>query len=118
EPWTILTIALTACSFPLICKRFPRLRIPPTFLFFARHFGTGVLIATAFVHLVPTAFISLLDPCLPPFWNEQYPAMPGAIAMGGVFFVTIIEMVFTRGNMIHGGASRASRVGGEDAEVG
>lgn len=44
--------------------------------------------------------------------------MPGAIAMGGVFFVTIIEMVFTRGNMIHGGASRASRVGGEDAEGG
>src|SRR5690606_39057603 len=75
------------------------LRIPPVVLFLARHFGTGVLIATAFVHLLPTAFISLLDPCLPAFWTEKYPAMPGAIAMAAVFFVTTIEMVFTRGQM-------------------
>jgi solute carrier family 39 (zinc transporter), member 1/2/3 len=81
----------------LIAKKFPRLRIPPSFLFGARHFGTGVLIATAFVHLLPTAFISLTDQCLPKFWNETYPAMAGAIAMVAVFFVTIVEMVFTRG---------------------
>ena len=72
------------------------------FLFYARHFGTGVLIATAFVHLLPTAFISLTDPCLPPFWSQQYPAMPGAIAMGAVFFVTVVEMLFTRGHMCGG----------------
>ena len=69
------------------------------FLFYARHFGTGVLIATAFVHLLPTAFISLGDPCLPAFWTTDYPAMPGAIAMGAVFFVAIVEMVFSRGHM-------------------
>lgn len=81
----------------MIAKRFPRLRIPPSFLFFVRHFGTGVLIATAFVHLLPTAFISLTDQCLPAFWTEQYPAMAGAIAMVAVFLVTIVEMVFTKG---------------------
>lgn len=90
-------MAGAACSFPLIAKRFPRLRIPPSFLFFARHFGTGVLIATAFAHLLPTAFLSLTDPCLPPVWNEQYPAMAGAFAMAAIFLVTLVEMVFTKG---------------------
>ncbi|KAI5858770.1 Zinc/iron permease [Tricharina praecox] len=95
--FVVLTQSTLACAFPLIAKRFPRLRIPPSFLFFARHFGTGVLIATAFVHLLPTAFISLTDKCLPAFWTEQYPAMAGAIAMAAVFLVTIVEMVFTKG---------------------
>jgi zinc transporter 1/2/3 len=53
-----------------------------------------VLIATAFVHLFPTAYISLTDPCLPSFWNQRYPAMPGLIAMLSVLTVVGIEMFF------------------------
>jgi len=64
------------------------------FLFLSRHFGTGVLIATAFVHLFPTAYISLTDRCLAPFWNKGYPAMAGLIAMVAVFVVVEIEMFF------------------------
>ncbi|KAF8254000.1 Zinc/iron permease [Wilcoxina mikolae CBS 423.85] len=93
----ILAQSTFACAFPLIAKRFPRLRIPRSFLFFARHFGTGVLIATAFAHLLPTAFTSLTDPCLPPLWNQKYPAMAGVIAMAAVFLVTLVEMIFTKG---------------------
>lgn len=89
---------LTACSFPIIVRRFPRLPVPHHFLFLSRHFGTGVLIATAFVHLLPTAFVSLTDPCLPSFWNHGYPAMAGLIAMTSVLVVVGIEMFFaTRG---------------------
>lgn len=87
-----------ACCFPIIARRFPKLPIPHRFLFISRHFGTGVLIATAFVHLLPTAFVSLTDPCLPYFWNEGYPAMAGLVAMMSTFFVVLIEMFFaTRG---------------------
>ncbi|KAL2006977.1 hypothetical protein VTN00DRAFT_8415 [Thermoascus crustaceus] len=93
----ILFVSSSACAFPLIVIRFPRLRIPSSFLFLARHFGTGVLIATAFVHLLPTAFLSLTDPCLSGFWTDDYPAMPGAIALAAVFLVTVIEMVFSPG---------------------
>jgi hypothetical protein len=93
----ILFVSFTACAFPLIVVRFPRLRIPPTFLFIVRHFGTGVLIDTAFVHLLPTAFISLTDPCLPKFWNEDYPAMAGALALAAVFLIAVVEMVFSPG---------------------
>lgn len=91
----ILGVSTLACAFPILVTRFSRLRIPPGFLFFVRHFGTGVLIATAFAHLLPTAFTLLGDPCLPDFWTTDYPAMPGAISLGGIFLVTLIEMVFS-----------------------
>ncbi|KAK6500410.1 hypothetical protein TWF481_010754 [Arthrobotrys musiformis] len=90
----ILAVSTAACSFPLLASKFPLLRIPPLFFFIVRHFGTGVLIATAFVHLLPTAFILLGNKCLGAFWVEDYPAIPGAIALAGVFFVIVIEMVF------------------------
>ncbi|THV87489.1 Zinc/iron permease [Aureobasidium pullulans] len=90
----ILVLSTLACSFPLLVRRVPRMPVPRQFLFLSRHFGTGVLIATAFVHLLPTAFTSLTDPCLPPFWNQGYPAMAGFIAMISVMLVVGIEMFF------------------------
>ncbi|KAL5363854.1 ZIP zinc transporter-domain-containing protein [Aspergillus floccosus] len=91
----ILGVSFLACAFPILAIWFPRLRIPSSFLFCVSHFGTGVLVATAFVHLLPTAFQSLNDPCLSDFWTTDYPQMPGAIALAGIFFVTVIEMVFS-----------------------
>lgn len=90
----ILTVSFLGCAFPILAAKIPGLRIPGRFFFIVRHFGTGVLIATAFVHLLPTAFTSLGNPCLGDFWTKDYPAMPGAIALAAVFLVTIIEMVF------------------------
>lgn len=52
------------------------------------------MIATAFVHLLPTAFISLTDPCLPRFWSQSYRAMAGFVAMISVFAVVLVEMFF------------------------
>lgn len=89
--WFVSTLA---CSFPLLARMLRGLRIPQRFFFVVRHFGTGVLIATAFVHLLPTAFISLGDPCLGGFWINDYPAIPGAIALAAIFFVSVIEMIF------------------------
>ncbi|KAK9314920.1 Zinc/iron permease [Lipomyces starkeyi] len=96
----ILTVSTLACAFPLVAVKFPALCIPANFLFVVRHFGTGVLIATAFVHLLPTAFISLTDPCLPSLWNDRYPAMAGAISLAAVFLITVIEMVFSHGRSV------------------
>ncbi|KAF3919702.1 hypothetical protein ABW20_dc0106474 [Dactylellina cionopaga] len=91
----VLVLSTLACGFPILVRRVPQLKVPHHFLFLARHFGTGVLLATAFVHLLPTAFISLTDPCLPKFWTQTYPAMAGAIALAAVFFVVTIEMIFS-----------------------
>jgi len=46
-----------------------------------------MLIATAFVHLLPTAFVSLTDPCLPWLWNIGYRPMAGVIAMTSALIV-------------------------------
>ncbi|OZJ01616.1 hypothetical protein BZG36_05383, partial [Bifiguratus adelaidae] len=38
-------------------------------LMFAKFFGTGVILATAFIHMLPSAFSSFSSPCLPSGWN-------------------------------------------------
>ncbi|KAM3420217.1 hypothetical protein BST61_g3507 [Cercospora zeina] len=90
----ILVLSTLACSFPLIVRCYPKLHVPHHALFISRHFGTGVLIATAFVHLLPTAYTHLTKPCLPPFWTDTYPEMPGLIAMISVLVVVGVEMFF------------------------
>ncbi|KAF1360641.1 Zinc/iron permease [Lizonia empirigonia] len=110
----ILALSTAACSFPIIVKRFPAIPVPSRFLFLSRHFGTGVLIATAFVHLLPTAFESLTDPCLPHFWNHGYPAMPGLIAMTAVFVVVGIEMFFASKGAGHSHAVDYDTLGHDD----
>ncbi|EER36652.1 plasma membrane zinc ion transporter [Histoplasma capsulatum H143] len=104
----ILFISSLACSFPLMSIKFSFLRIPSWFLFLVRHFGTGVLIATAFVHLLPTAFGSLNDPCLSRFWTHDYQPIPGAIAMAALFLVTVVEMVFSPGRHCCGNAGNTN----------
>ncbi|KAL8753572.1 MAG: hypothetical protein Q9184_005383 [Pyrenodesmia sp. 2 TL-2023] len=110
----ILGLSVAACSFPIVARRFPRLPIPHYFLFISRHFGTGVLIATAFVHLLPTAFVSLTDPCLPAFWNKGYPAMAGLIAMTSVLVVVAIEMFFATRGAGHSHSSEYGSVPGSE----
>ncbi|MCJ1439068.1 hypothetical protein MMC27_008459 [Xylographa pallens] len=114
----ILVLSTLACSFPIIARRFPKLPIPHRFLFLSRHFGTGVLIATAFVHLLPTAFVSLTDPCLPAFWNEGYPAMAGLIAMAACLTVVGIEMFFATRGAGHMHGSEYDRVPEENGYAG
>ncbi|KAK3484789.1 Zip-domain-containing protein [Neurospora hispaniola] len=112
----IFGVSFLACAFPVLMTRFPMIRLPPVFFFAVRHFGTGVLIATAFVHLLPTAFISLSNQCLDSFWTQQYPAMPGAIALAAIFMVTIVEMVFHPGRHVHHGPHEQEQVSGAPAQ--
>lgn len=91
--------------------------VPRQFLFLSRHFGTGVLIATAFVHLLPTAFNSLTDPCLPPFWNHGYPAMAGFIAMISVMVVVGVEMFFASKGAGHSHSSEYLTPGGQHEDM-
>ncbi|EPE24709.1 hypothetical protein GLAREA_08562 [Glarea lozoyensis ATCC 20868] len=90
----ILVLSTVACGFPLI-SRSSKSSGPNRFIFFSQHFGTGVLIATAFVHLLPTAFTSLTDPCLPFFFSDRYPPLAGLIAMFSALIVVGIEMFLT-----------------------
>ncbi|KAI0048134.1 Zinc/iron permease [Auriscalpium vulgare] len=58
----IFCVSLFAASFPTVSKRVKYLHIPRIVFFVGKHFGTGVILSTAFVHLLQDAFESLLDP--------------------------------------------------------
>ncbi|ODH15001.1 hypothetical protein ACO22_06485 [Paracoccidioides brasiliensis] len=103
----VLAVSTISCGFPVAAKKLPSMKIPPKAFFFCKHFGTGVLIATACVHLLPTAFLSLNDPCLPPLFTEQYPAMPGVIMLAALLSLFCIELWMNTkiGGHSHGGAT-------------
>ncbi|KAH8596652.1 ZIP zinc transporter-like protein [Bisporella sp. PMI_857] len=114
----ILVLSTGACGFPLISRKASRKTGAARFIFISQHFGTGVLIATAFVHLLPTAFVSLTDPCLPDFFNKGYNPLAGLIGMFSVLVVVALEMFLTqrgaRHSHSHGGDWDA--VPGEECE--
>jgi hypothetical protein len=43
--------SILGCGFPVVAAKVKWMKIPPPVFFFCKHFGTGVLIATAFVHV-------------------------------------------------------------------
>ncbi|KAJ2891544.1 Zinc-regulated transporter 2 [Zalerion maritima] len=104
----ILTLSTGACGFPLISRRSSKTsRRRNTIIFYCQHFGTGVLIATAFVHLLPTAFTSLNDPCLPDAFSKNYREMPGLIAMASALAVVAVESYLTTRGAGHSHAHHA-----------
>ncbi|KAG7286565.1 hypothetical protein NEMBOFW57_008876 [Staphylotrichum longicolle] len=88
----VLAASIFGAGFPVVAKKVKWVKVPAKTFFICKHFGTGVLVATAFVHLLPTAFGNLTDPCLPDLFTDKYPAMPGVIMMGSMFCLFIIEI--------------------------
>lgn len=86
----------TACGFPIFSQRLTKgSRRQRNIIFLCQHFGTGVLMATAFVHLLPTAFNSLTDPCLPHVFSRGYRPLAGLIAMVSALVVVALESYLT-----------------------
>lgn len=54
--FVIMIVSTCATFFPVIAKRVPRLRVPLYAYLFARYFGAGVIVATAFIHLLDPAY--------------------------------------------------------------
>ncbi|KAL7903047.1 Zinc/iron permease [Trichoderma sp. SZMC 28014] len=54
--FVIMTVSTAVTFFPVLATRVRRLRIPLYVYLFARYFGAGVIIATAFIHLLDPAY--------------------------------------------------------------
>ena len=54
--FVILIVSTCATFFPVVAKRMPRVHIPLYVYLFARYFGAGVIVATAFIHLLDPAY--------------------------------------------------------------
>ncbi|KAG2141240.1 ZIP-like iron-zinc transporter [Suillus clintonianus] len=90
----ILIGSTTGALFPVLAKRTNWLHVPKPVFDFAKFFGSGVIIATAFIHLLSPAISELGSPCLSPAW-QQYP-YPLALAMLSIFSIFIVELVAFR----------------------
>ncbi|VVT58869.1 uncharacterized protein SAPINGB_P006425 [Magnusiomyces paraingens] len=86
----IFVTSLIGVMFPLVSSKVKRIKMPMLVYFFAKYFGSGVIVGTSFVHLLFEAVMSLSNSCLPlPF--QQYPYSI-AIALVSMFFTFWIEI--------------------------
>ncbi|KAG8694222.1 hypothetical protein FRC09_009989 [Ceratobasidium sp. 395] len=67
-----------AASFPVIAKRSSYLRTPRVLFFVGKFFGTGVILATAFIHLLKDAFENMAKAKLNQRWG-RYESWPGLV---------------------------------------
>lgn len=89
--FVILAVSAVGAFFPLIAHECPFLNLPKWCFFITRYFGSGVIVATGFIHLLAEADKALTDECLGGVF-EEYPWAEG-IALMGVFFMFFIDIV-------------------------
>ncbi|KAJ9096080.1 hypothetical protein QFC21_005445 [Naganishia friedmannii] len=88
----ILVTSLVGTLLPIVLRKS---KWVPTAVFeFAKFFGSGVIIATAFMHLLAPAFAALGSECLTGVWQD-YDWAP-AIAMAAVYFIFFAEIAAYR----------------------
>lgn len=70
--FVILVTSLITTIFPVLAKQYPRLRIPRWVYDLARNFGSGVIVTTAFIHLMDPAY-SEIGPqsCVGATWSAR-----------------------------------------------
>lgn len=90
----ILVGSMFGALFPVISRRTKWLAVPKSVFDFAKYFGSGVIIATAFIHLLDPAIEELGSPCLAPGWGEYPFAL--AIALISIFFIFVTELIAFR----------------------
>ncbi|KAF8512845.1 ZIP-like iron-zinc transporter [Hysterangium stoloniferum] len=92
--FVILVTSTMGALFPVLLRRSRTIRVPPGVFDFAKHFGSGVIIATAFIHLLSPALDALGSPCLGAGWQTYPWAL--AISMASVFGIFFLELAAFR----------------------
>ncbi|KAL1611522.1 low-affinity Zn(2+) transporter zrt2 [Nothophoma quercina] len=102
--FVILVGSLWGAVFPTFAKR-SRTKLVPAWTFFvAKYFGSGVIIATAFIHLLAPANEALGNECLvgQTISSDTYP-WPEAIALMTAFVMFFLELMTMRYAKFGGG---------------
>ncbi|CAF4555317.1 unnamed protein product, partial [Rotaria sp. Silwood1] len=90
--FVLLIVSLLGASIAVVSAYSKRLHIPTTIINTGKFFGTGVILATAFIHILPAAMNTLTDECLPEGWKE-YEAYAGLFAMLAILAMQLIEFI-------------------------
>lgn len=92
--FVILVGSTFGAVFPVYASHHQSRAIPRWVWFIAKYFGSGVIIATAFIHLLAPANDALRDPCLTGPITE-YPWVEG-IALMTIFILFFVELMAMR----------------------
>lgn len=98
--FVVLVASAFGSFFPVLSSRYSFIRMPPVCFFIAKFFGSGVIIATAFIHLLEPASDNLSNECLGyPF--TVYPFAFGIclIVLMLMFFLEIIAYRWVEAKM-------------------
>ncbi|EGR48634.1 uncharacterized protein TRIREDRAFT_107479 [Trichoderma reesei QM6a] len=96
----IIMAAATFGAFaPILLARQQKMHVPKFTFFICKYVGTGVIIATAWMHLLDPAIDNLSDPCLAPRLGDYPWAL--CISLMTVMLMFFVELL-------------AARIGGED----
>ncbi|KAJ6545292.1 ZIP-like iron-zinc transporter [Mycena capillaripes] len=90
----VLVCATAGTLFPVLAHRSMWLHVPKSVFDFAKYFGSGVIIATAFMHLLSPGLEELSSPCLAPGWSEYPYAL--ALCLLSIFSIFILELITFR----------------------
>ncbi|KAF5339692.1 hypothetical protein D9758_014875 [Tetrapyrgos nigripes] len=90
----IFCISLFAVSFPSLSQTSKHISIPKILFFIGKHFGTGVILSTAFCHLLQDAFENLTSELV----KREYPGVgeqTGFIILGSLIAIFLVEYIST-----------------------
>ncbi|KAG5927797.1 hypothetical protein E4U42_001766 [Claviceps africana] len=92
--FVILVVSTAVTFFPVLATRTRRLKIPLPVYLFARYFGAGVIIATAFMHLLDPAY-EAIGPAscvgLTGAWSTY--SWPPAIALTSAMIIFLLDFL-------------------------
>ncbi|KAH8660533.1 Zinc/iron permease [Xylariales sp. PMI_506] len=92
--FVILVVSTAFTFFPVLASRVKRLRIPVWIYIIARYFGSGVIIATAFIHLLDPAYDEIGPAScvgMTGGWAEY--SWPPAIALTSIMVIFLIDFL-------------------------
>ncbi|KAK0357222.1 low-affinity Zn(2+) transporter zrt2 [Friedmanniomyces endolithicus] len=92
--FVILAGSFLGAWFPVYASRHKGVAIPGWAFFIAKYFGSGVIVATAFIHLLAPANSALTNPCLTGPITEY--AWVEGICLVVIFLMFIIELMTMR----------------------
>ncbi|KAI4854252.1 ZIP zinc/iron transport family [Aureobasidium sp. EXF-8845] len=95
--FVILIVSTAVTFFPVLAKRVRWLKIPLVVYLFARYFGAGVIIATAFIHLLDPAYAEIgPQTCVGMTGGWAAYSWPPAIVLVSVMVVFLMDLASER----------------------
>ncbi|PGH00354.1 solute carrier family 39 (zinc transporter), member 1/2/3 [Blastomyces parvus] len=91
--FVILATSAIAVFGPMLWARFFNTGMNGVIFTVIKQFGTGIMVSTAFIHLLTHAHLMFSNPCV---GTLKYEATTGAIAMAGIFLSFLVEYAGNR----------------------